>query len=375
MYDFRKLDAYLDSLRDKGICGCGISVARDGEILFRKDYGFDDGALTRPTSSRTVYPLYSMTKVVTSCAAMQLIERGLLGLDDPVAKWLPAYETVTVRTPDGPKKAERVMTVRHLLAMQGGLDYDLNAPEIRRAIEAAGGNPDTRQIADALAARPLSFEPGTRFQYSLCHDVLAAVIEAAAERRFSEQVKREIFDPLGISGMVFHPADLPASARLAALWICDPATGIPRRQEYPLGFIFSERYESGGAGLFGSCDEYMKLASALSCEKLLKPETIALWHTDQMNSPACRADFQLIEKKGYSYGLGVRTNVTPGQRHPLGEFGWDGAAGSYVLIDTANRLAIVYTQNILNCRFAYVSVHPTLRDLTYEILAPDPGCA
>jgi CubicO group peptidase (beta-lactamase class C family) len=139
----------------------------------------------------------------------------------------------------------------------------------------------------------------------------------------------------------------------------------------------SDNYESGGAGLISTSNDYILFLDAM-CNggvsregyKLLSLESINEMRTDQLHG-ASKKDFGLLEKFGYSYGLGVRTLVDreiSGARSPLGEFGWDGAAGAYALIDVENRMAIFYAQHVLGCGYAYGIVHPKIRDLAYEML-------
>ena len=177
--NFIRLTEYLDYLHKLNVPGCDLAVYRDHELIYRHQAGYRDLARTAPVRGDEVYLLYSATKVFTTCAAMQLIEQGKMNLDDPVSAYLPAYAHLTVKDGDTVRPAKTVMTVRHLMSMQSGLNYDTDTPAIEKVMKDNNQRAATRQIAEAKAEDPLEFDPGTDFQYSFSHDVLGAVIEVA----------------------------------------------------------------------------------------------------------------------------------------------------------------------------------------------------
>jgi len=366
--NFDALTKYMDSLGAVGVPGCDLAVYRNHEPVYRHMAGHRDVAGREPVQGDELYWLYSCTKVFTTCAAMQLIERGALNPDDPVSDYLPAYGHLTVREGDSVRPARRVMTVRHLMSMQSGLDYDMTTPGPTAVLAETGGQANTRQLVDARARDPLCFEPGTDFLYSLSHDVLAAVIEVAAGMRFSDCLRRNIFEPLGLKDTGFFPTAAEA-ARLCAQYEFDDATGKPA--PCPTGansYRFSPNYESGGAGLFSRVADCIALADTLACGggALLSPEMIQLWSANQLG-PKGRASFDEWQRLGYSYALGVRTRVdtSVGGRGQIGEFGWDGAAGAWMMIDPINHLSAFFAMHVRSWPYVYDVIHPTLRDLIY----------
>ena len=154
---------------------------------------------------------------------MQLIEQGKMRLDDPVSAYLPAYAHLTVKDGETVRPAKTVMTVRHLMRMQSGLNYDTETPAIEKVMKDHGQRATTRQIAEAKAEDPLEFDPGTDFRYSFSHDVLAAVIEAVSGQRFSAYLKEHIWEPLRIHGMAMRMND-ELKSRLCTLYAYEPAT-------------------------------------------------------------------------------------------------------------------------------------------------------
>ncbi len=372
--DFSKLTAYLDSLADVGVPGCDLAVYRDHEPVYRHAAGHRDAQKEQPMRGDETYCLYSCTKVFTTCAAMQLIGEGKLSLDDPVSDYLPAYGHLTVRDGEAVRPARRVMTVRHLMSMQSGLDYDLATPAMQKVMAETHGLATTRQLVDARARDPLCFEPGTDFLYSTSHDVLAAVIEVVSGRRFSEYLKARIFEPLGLRTMSFALKEQDA-ARLCAQYVVNEKTGaIELRTGDINNYRISPNYESGGAGLYGDVADYIAFVDALACggvskggARILPPQMLQLWSANQLG-PRSRASFDAWNRKGYSYALGVRTRVDTsiGGRGQIGEFGWDGAAGAWTMIDPINRLSAFYAMHVRGFGYSYDVIHPTVRSLIYE---------
>jgi len=367
---------FLDSLEEKGIPGCDMVVYHDHKPVFRHMAGFADEAKTRPITEDTTYWLYSATKLITCTAVMQLVEKGSIGLDDPVYEFLPEYKDLKVKKETCIEPAANTMTIRHLLTMQSGLNYDLGLPSVRRVLKETAGKATTREIIKALAEELLDFEPGTRYQYSLSHDVLGAVIEVVSGLRFGEYLKQNIFDPLGMKDTGFELTAV-RKANMSEQFEYRPDTNTSVRMTSDNCYVLSDNFESGGAGLISTVDDYILYLDAM-CNwgtspggyKILDAGYIDLMRRDQLHEVS-KNDFRQLGKIGYSYGLGVRTLVDKERSHsrsPLGEFGWDGAAGAYALIDTDNHLAIFYAQHVRGCGYAYEKIHPTIRDLTYEML-------
>ena len=372
-----ELKNFLDSLVKRGIPGCDCAIRHNRRPVFRHMAGYADSAGKKPVTDGQIYWIYSVTKLFTCTAVMQLIEKGSIGLDDPVCDYLPDYRNLTVKHGSSIKRAENTMTIRHLLSMQSGLNYNLNAPSIQRALQETDGQATTSQVVEALAEEPLDFEPGTHYQYSLSHDVLGAVIEVVTGRRFGKYLDDKIFRPLGMkhTGFTLTPN---RKAKLADQFRYDTQQKISTRIPPSNHFVLSRRYESGGAGLISTVDDMMLFLDAL-CNggtskdgyRLLAPESIDRMRTDQLNDIS-RKDFARFGKIGYGYGLGVRTLVDKeksGSESPLGEFGWGGAAGAYALVDPENHLAIYYAQHVLGCEFVCREVQPRIRDLAYRMLA------
>ena len=374
MADFKKLDALMESLPKGGIPAADLIVAHRGETVYRKQVGYSDREGTRPVQSTDLYWLYSATKVVTCLAAMRLLEEGKISLSDPVSKYIPEFGSLTVKREDGSvTPAERVMTVEHLFTMTGGMTYDLKADAILKLPPDTG----TVDMVRAMASEPLIFEPGTHYKYSLCHDVLAAVVEVVSGMRFSEYLEQLIFRPLGLRDIGFRPS-AEQSARFSAMYGFRPGIeqAVPRETKNP--YILTSEYDSGGAGLFSSVNDYIKIITVIACGgttrdgyTLLKPETIQMMQKNRLCDDALN-DFVTHRLFGYGWGLCGRVHTKPVSSlslSPVGEFGWDGAANAFVMIDPENRIALYYGCHIMGYQYGYCVIHPTLRDLVYEGLA------
>ena len=347
--NFEPLRALMETLVAEGVPGCELAVCRGHKVLFHECAGFSDAARLRPATPFDRYLLYSCTKPVTAVAAMQCVERGLIALDDPVEKYLPRWANVRVRDGETLRAPKTAPTIRHLLTMTAGLDYNLNRPWLA---ELSDGS--TAEIADRLADDPLHFDPGARFQYSLCHDVLGGVIEAASGVTLRDFMRRNIFEPLGMTRTDFQP-NCRLNPHLAALYDFDPSARHVTLRDGQNEFAFSPNYFSGGAGLTSCAEDYLRFADALACggvgadgARILRPETVDLMRAEQLPAFRAEGNFTCTCGSDYGYGLGVRTRVafdngTPGGR---GEFGWDGAAGADLTVDPANRLSMVYMQHV-----------------------------
>lgn len=386
--NFSKLTAYLNTLEEKyGVHGLDMKITRGHETVYRCMLGHSDYERKTPVSERDLYNIYSASKVITMTGVMQLIEQGKLGLNDPLEKYLPEFAhmryaadfkmgEVPFRWPDENSQlvpAQNPMRIHDLMSMTAGMSYDVASAPIRKVVEETHGEATTRQVVTAMAQMPLLCEPGTRYSYALGHDVLAAVVEVVTGMTFGAYMKRNVFEPLGITEMYYQ---VPAGEehRLFAQYGKDWDTGKIKRDESMI-YRITKNYESGGAGLCTTVDEYTKVLEALANGgvgrtggRILKQESVLAigrnWLTEQE-----LADFSRTGKEGYGYGLGVRVLIDGTKsKSPVGEFGWDGAAGAYALVDPKNHIGMFYTHEILGMIEAYSEIHPTLRDLAYEAM-------
>lgn len=307
-----------------------------------------DGA----TGKEKLY-MYSCGKVITVTSALRLVEEGKIGLEDKVSKYLPEIENAFIIDGNGEKiLVGNDMTVRHLFTMTAGFDYNIHTQPIESLAKQSNGKATLRDFIPKFVESPLSFRPGERFQYSLCHDVLAAVVEIASGKKFSSYVKEIIFDPLGMKNSGY---DNDETNMADIYWASEDGTLSKRQEENIL--LPTKAYESGGAGLISTVEDYAIFADALANNgiakngyRVLKPETIKLMATEQVKKMSVNSGFTCIQGDGvYGYGLGVRVRQEDTDWGlEEGEFGWDGAACSYVMIDPKNQISVFIGMHIMN---------------------------
>lgn len=372
--DFEKFTKYLDSLESRGIPSTDCMIYEDHKLLYRHMNGTVDAAGQKKMSGNELYLMFSMTKVQTMTAVMQLVEQGKISLEDPVAKFLPAYGELTVLVNREVQKLEQPLLIKHLLSMQSGLDYDLNRPGILRVLKERGQSASTREIVDAFTESPLKFIPGEHFEYSLSHDVIAAIVEVVAGMRFSEYLKKNVWEPLSMSRTFFAKPMNEGVENLVAQFIWNEPEK-PELMPPSCNYQLSENYESGGAGLISCTEDYAVFVDTLACGgisaqgvRILRAETIELMKQNLL-CPASRRDIEMtMGRRGYGYGCGVQVLMEPqllGSCAPAGVFGWDGAAGSCIIMDTQSKRSLVYTQHVRNCGTSYAEFHPMLRELLF----------
>ena len=374
--NFAPLHEYLNGLIDRGVPGLELAICRDHQVIFHEWMGYSDYERTVKAAPTDRYWMYSCTKPILAACGMKCIEDGLFALDEPVGKYLPAYNRAFIMKNGEKRPIEQPMLIRYLFTMTAGLDYNKLRGGVSRVLEETGNTATTVQLAEAMAVESLCFEPGARFQYSLCHDVLGAVIEKVSGMSLREYMKKSIFDPLGMEQTDFWTAE-ETPENLAAQYIFNPEK--KRLENYTMknDFVVSTNYFSGGAGLMSTCSDYLKFTDAMSCggvgangERILKAETIDLMRSEQIPEYRAEGSFTCTCGPDYGYGLGVRTRIAfnHGEKSALGEFGWDGAAGADMTMDPENRLSVMFMTHIRNWPAMLGPVHLQIRDVIYPML-------
>ena len=369
-----KMTDYLDSLLKLGIPSVDCIVYENHKQIYRHMNGTIDSVHKENVKPDTLYLMFSMTKVQTMTAVMQLVEQGKLSLEDDVARFLPAYKDALVETAShGTEPLTKPMKLKHLVSMQSGLDYDLARPGILRVLKEKGQKATTREIVDSFVESPLKFQPGTHFLYSLSHDVAAAIVEVVSGMSFGEYLKKNIWEPLGMSRTFFAKPDNTGLAGLAQQYINENEKIVPMEQT--CCYQLSESYQSGGAGLVSCTDDYMRLADTLACGgesaegvRILKPETVEQIKVNLLGEASLKDICTSMGRVGYGYGCGMSVLMHPeliGSPAPAGVFGWDGAAGSCITMDTASKTSFVFTMHVRNYGKAYDTIHPRIRDLVF----------
>src|SRR5450631_2821960 len=277
--------------------GAVMLIQQHGRPVYFESFGVRDVESGRPMTADTIFRIYSMSKAITSVAAMMLVDDGKLALDDPVSKYIPAFANVKVgveKTDDDRKPAlaleplNRAITIEDLLRHTSGLTYGFYGVGAVRKIYANSdmfdGDFDNAEFAERLARLPLAEQPGTRWDYGHSTDVLGRVIEVISGQSLYQFEKQRLLGPLGMTETAFFVADAAQRPRIAEPMPTDrlgPVAGIKDP-------TVQRRWESGGAGMVGTIGDYARFAQMLlnggtfEGRRYLKPETIALMASDHI---------------------------------------------------------------------------------------------
>ena len=356
---FEKTKALCQSFLEMGVPGFDLAVYKDGQCILRHMGGYSDIEKQTPICGNEKYHIFSCSKPITVTAAMQLWEKGLFQLDDELSKYMPEFAHMTVKTEDGIVPATEPIRIRNLFTMTAGFSYALRSPQLVRMREETNGICRTRDVARYLAKEPLVFQPGDQYNYSLCHDVLAAFVEVISGQLFADYVQEHIFKPLGMENSHFL-LPMERLSEVSTLHTFNAETGKAEVRGMH-GFRMGTEHASGGAGCVSSVEDYIKFAEALRTgEKLLKRSTIALMTQNHL-TPHQKSTYS---RTTHGYGLGMRS-LLEGQTRT--DYGWGGAAGALLAIDEVNGISLYYSQHLLN------SPNQGMREKVYTSVLEDLG--
>jgi CubicO group peptidase (beta-lactamase class C family) len=366
------------------IPGAIVLIQQHGKPVYFEKFGVRDIATQLSMTDDTIFRLYSMSKPVTSVAAMMLVDDGRLALADPVAKYIPAFADLKVgaEKPDGAGKPalqleslHRPITVEDLLRHTSGLTYSFYGDSAVRKLYAEAdlfnGDLDNAQFVERIAKLPLAEQPGTLWDYGHSTDVLGRVIEIASGKSLFQFEKERLLDPLGMSDTAFYVADEAKRPRIAEPMpddrIISPVAGI----RDPIG---PRKWESGGAGLVGTIGDYARFAQMLlnggvfDGKRYLKAETVALMTSDHIGPETriARGNFYFPGgDSGFGLGFAVRTSHEPDTSLPLGEYRWDGVGGTFFFIDPQHDM---FTVVMMQSPSQRGRIQTELKKLVYQAL-------
>lgn len=355
---FDTLTARLDqvinkAIEEKRIVGTVVIVSKDGQIVYRKAAGYADREAKIPMREDNQFRLASMTKTIVSAAALAMAQRGQIGLDEPITKWLPQFRP---KLKDG---TEPKITIRQLLTHTAGLNYGF--------MEADDGPYHKAKVSDGLdqpglsidenmkrlASAPLLFEPGTRWNYSLSIDVLGAVLEKATQGPLRKVILKNVAGPLGMTDSDFEVADRkrlavpyvdakPEPARMKAVELVPFAGGNVRFE--PARAFNKRSYQSGGAGMVGTAGDYIKLLEAIRTTNgaLLNPDSMKLLTENQLGS------LQMDSSPGWTFTCGAAVLLNPAEaktKQSAGTIKWGGIYGHTWFMDPKEKLSVVQMTN------------------------------
>jgi CubicO group peptidase (beta-lactamase class C family) len=354
------------------LAGAATLVWRDGRVVQTAAVGWRDMEARLPIERSTLFRIASMTKPITSTAALMLLEEGCYTLDEPIARWAPEFSRMRVlRSTSAPLNqtdpAARQITFRDLLTHRSGLTCGaMHAGPIGKAyVEALGGEIDTDVAPDEwiarLAALPLIDQPGATLHYGHSTDLLGLLIARIEGAPLGDVLQRRIFGPLGMCDTGFTIPREKADRR-ARLYGFDQAGRLSARLTCPGGSTMAERpegmaYESGGQGLWSTLDDYLTFArmflgaGAVDGLRLLRPDTLKLM-TSNCLTESQRASAEVVGlplfAAGHGFGMGVAVVMEPQQALPticgggVGTVGWPGGFGGWWQADPNDKSVMIF---------------------------------
>lgn len=383
---------YLDTLFEKEmqegrIGGASLLVEHKGKRVFHNVYGSD--------KEDSIYKVFSMTKPITTVAAMMLYEQGIIDLYEPVSKYLEGYKNMKVSTKEGLVDAVRPITLKHLLNMTSGLVYPGEDLESDKAMERVRIKLHERAVKAREEGRPLSnldiintigeevplqFQPGEGWRYGFSADALAGVIEVITGVPYGEYLKKVIFEPLDMKDTGFYVEESQIH-RLAQMYSRIDEEGHLKKADEK-AYEWLNMYaptkppyiESGGGGLYSTLEDYSHFVRMLAAggtyegKNIIGRKTVEYISGNQLNELQMKwVNFDSID--GYGYGNFMRVMMDPvmaASNGSVGEYGWDGLPGTYFFVDPKEELMLVYMQQIE--QGADQSLRRKMRQIVYGAL-------
>ncbi len=363
-FSHARLDRISDYMRNEvttgKIPGAIVLIQQHGKPIYLEKFGFIDVESGHPMTEDAIFRLYSMSKAITSVAAMMLVDDGKLALDDPLSKYIPAFANVKVgvekRDEGGNvtlalEPARHPITIEDLLRHTSGLTYGFYGKDAVRKLYLSSnlylGDFDNAEFADRLAKLPLMEQPGTGFDYGHSIDVLGRVIEVVSGKSLYEFEKQRLFDPLGMNDTAFYVTDQAKRPLIAEPMPDDRSTGPVTGLSDPMQL---RRWQGGGAGMVSSMSDYARFLQMLlnggtfDGKRYLKPETVAAMTSDHIG-PGTKISHDGFyfpgADSGFGFGFAVRTTQPPNTRFPVGEYRWDGVGGTFFFVDPKDDMFMI----------------------------------
>jgi CubicO group peptidase (beta-lactamase class C family) len=377
----RITDTLKADVEKRIIPGAVVLVARHGKVAFFETVGVLDPATKTPMSKGAIFRIYSMSKPITSVAAMTLWEDGKFNLSEPVSKYIPQLGGLKVGVekpdPSGGKPTlelvptKRDMSIQDLFRHTSGLTYGFfgNTQVKKMYVDGKVWNdyPSSAELVDRLAKLPLAYQPGTTWDYSHSTDVLGRLVEVISRQSLYQFEKERLLDPLGMKDTSFYVTDKTKQGRIADAFPNDRNFGIDADFNDPR---VEQKWESGGGGMVSTAMDYARFlqmllkGGTLDGKRILGPKTIAYMTADHVGT-AIDAGPLYLPGPGFGFGLGFAVRREAGVSPfagSLGEYNWGGAGGTYYWADPKESLFVVYMMTSPKHRVPYRYL---LKDMVY----------
>ena len=359
-----EIDRFMErQVAERKLAGGVVIVAHAGKIGFFRAYGLQDRETQKPMVPDTIFRIYSMSKAITTAAALTLCDQGKLGLDDPVFKYIPGFANLMVATTNGLRPPSRPMTIRDLMLHTSGLSYGGTPgwkttfpPAVNEAWARLKPQESTNlaEMVEKVSQAPLPFDPGTDWTYGVSIDVLGRVIEIVSGESFDKFLSRVFFQPLDMkdTGFSVPPGKLN---RFTPLYTRTNGTLQATQSPAESKFANSVTYFSGGGGLVSTAHDYMRFlmmiqnGGELDGHRFLRANTVKLMSSNLLPEQAFPIYFGPEKRAGTGFGLGFAVCAQVTEWDPAahtGEFGWDGAASTHYWISPADKLIVITLEQI-----------------------------
>jgi CubicO group peptidase (beta-lactamase class C family) len=378
-----RIDDYLkNEIAENKIPGAIMMIQRNGKTAYFNTLGMRDPGTKEPMTPNTIFRLYSMSKPITTVAAMMLVEEGKLQLDDPLSKYIPAFAKVRVgienRSEDATATldtvpARRPITIQDLMRHTSGITYGFfGEGMVKKAYVDAhifAGDIDNAEFAERIAKLPLAYQPGTTWDYGHSVDILGRVIELISGKSLYQFEKERLLDPLGMRDTGFYVTDAAKKSLLAEPIPSDRTIGYDLEMNDPR---VAQRWEPGGQGMVSTIGDYARFAQmllnggTLDGRRYLSPKTIAYMGSNHigLGSGVVPGPYYL-PGPGFGFGLGfaVRTEagVSPAEGS-VGEMNWSGAGGTTFWVDPKEKMFVIFMAQTVSQR---VRIRVALKNIVY----------
>jgi CubicO group peptidase (beta-lactamase class C family) len=379
-----RITAFFDNEVVTGrIPGAVVLIQQHGQPVYLKTFGVRDVAAKRAMTPDTLFALHSMTKPITSVAAMMLVDAGKMALNDPIAKYIPAFANVQVGVASKDKTGKPILkrvapkrppTIADLLRHTSGITYDYIGGDLIKQAYVAGhifdGPFDNKMFADRIAKLPLARQPGTLWRYGHSTDVLGRIIEVVSGQTLYDFEKSHIFDPLGMTSTTYVLTSDAERARMAEPLPSDTILIAAERQRRA-----HPQWQSGGGGLVSTATDYARFAQMIlnggtfGGKRYLSPKAFRLMTTDRIGPRSGVArDYFYFPGDGFGFGYGFAVRVEPGEAKPpaagsIGELKWDSGSGTYFGVDPKLDMIYVMMEQTQNERGR---ITPAFKALVYR---------
>ena len=367
-------------------------VARKGEIAYLDALGFMDRENKKKMQEDAIFSIYSMSKPITSIALMQLYEKSLFRLDDPIHWHIPSWRNLRVYESGVypnflTSRPKRHMTIRDLLSHMSGLTYDfmlrtnVDAAYRKTKLQATG---DLQAMIDTLAELPLEFSPGDQWNYSVSTDVCGYLVEHFSGMKLDKYFQKNIFDPLGMEDTGFSCAKDKVD-RLASLYEHHPKKGpvLVDSGGAKTARVKKRKMLSGGGGLLSTMSDYYRFCSMLLNQgelngtRIIGRKTLAMMASNHLPdhkdlTEMSQSAFSETTYQGVGFGLGFSVILDPVKTQSLtdiGEYGWGGAASTVFWVNPKEEMVVIFLTQLLPS--STYQVRRELRSLVYSSLMPE----